>query len=243
MKITIHKKIAAYFGYEFTRISNNTYQNQALHTIELIIRHNIDLVIDVGANMGQFALELRNAGYDGQLLSFEPLTECYKHLVSIADDKWTIENYALGESNKKETINVSNKTVFSSILNTNEFGKSNFSDSIKVVDKQTITIKKLDDVIHELVSNLDKKKLFMKLDTQGYDSHVMLGATNTMSHVHLLQTEISCKPIYEDTPPYYETLKQLSTSGFNITGIFPLSRDKTSMELLEFDCLLIRPAQ
>jgi len=240
MKITFHKKIAAYFGYEFTRINNNTYENQGLHTIELINRHNIDLVIDVGANMGQFAIELRNSGYSGQIISFEPLIECYKHLKSIADDMWHIENYALGNSNTTETINVSNKTVFSSILDTNEFGRSNFSDSIKVIDTQTITIKKLDDVIPELINEFDQKKIFLKLDTQGYDNHVILGGKNILTHTHLLQTEVSCKSIYENTPPFYETLKQLSTSGFNITGIFPLSRDKTSMELLEFDCLLIR---
>ena len=82
------------------------------------------MVIDVGANMGQFAIELRNAGYSGQIISFEPLIEYYKHLISIADDMWHIENCALGNSNTTETINVSHKTVFSSILNTNEFGRS-----------------------------------------------------------------------------------------------------------------------
>ncbi len=92
MKITIHKKIAAYFGYEFTRISKNIFQNQKLHAIELINRHNIDLVIDVGANMGQFGIDLRSAGYDGQIISFEPITECYDHLQSIADKNWLIEN-------------------------------------------------------------------------------------------------------------------------------------------------------
>ncbi len=242
MKITFHKKIAAYFGYEFTRISNSAYQNQNLHTLELLNRHDIDLVIDVGANMGQFAIELRNLGYNKKIISFEPLIECYKYLKTIADDKWHIENYALGDSNSTEVINVSSKTVFSSILKTNEFGKSNFSDSIKVIDTQTITIKRLDDVIRELVDDLADKKIFLKLDTQGYDSHVILGAKNTLTHTHLLQTELSCKSIYENTPPFYEVLKQLSTSGFNITGIFPLSRDKKSMELLEFDCLLVRAA-
>lgn len=240
MKITFHKNIAAYFGYEFTRISKNIFQNQKLHAIELINRHNIDLVIDVGANMGQFGIDLRNAGYGGQIISFEPITECYDHLQSIADKYWLIENYALGDTNTTEIINISNKTVFSSILNTSEFGKSNFSESIKIVDKQTIQIKKLDDVIHGLVNNLSKKKLFLKLDTQGYDNHVILGATDTLPYVHVLQTEVSCKAIYVDTPPFYETLKQLSKSGFNITGIFPLSQDKNTMELLEFDCILIR---
>ena len=239
MKITLHKKIAAYFGYEFTRVSKNICQNQKLHTIELISRHNIDLVIDVGANMGQFATDLRNVGYSGQIISFEPITECYDHLQSIADKNWHIENYALGDTNTTEIINISNKSVFSSILKTSEFGKSNFSESIKIVDKQTIQIKKLDDVIRGLVNNFDKKRIFLKLDTQGYDHHVILGATDTLPCVQVLQTEVSCKAIYEDTPPFYETLTQLSRSGFNITGIFPLSHDKNTMELLEFDCFSI----
>ena len=93
--------------------------------------------------MGQFGIDLRNAGYGGQIISFEPITACYEHLKTIADDKWQIENYALGETDATETINISNKTVFSSILNISEFGKSNFSDSIKFVDKQTIQIKKI----------------------------------------------------------------------------------------------------
>lgn len=240
MKITIHKKIAAYFGYEFTRINNNIYQDQTLHTIELIKRHNIDLVLDVGANMGQFGLDLRNAGYDGQIISFEPITKCYEHLKSITNGKWQVENYALGDANATDTINISSKTVFSSILETNDFGHSNFSDSIQVVDKQTIKIKKLDDVINDLIDGLGKKKIFLKLDTQGYDDRVMLGASNTLNHVYLLQTEMSCKAIYKETTPFHETLKQITNSGFNITGIFPLSRDKNSMELLEFDCILIK---
>jgi hypothetical protein len=103
-----------------------------------------------------------------------------------------------------------------------------------------MTIKRLDDVIGELINMPEKKKIFLKLDTQGYDNQVIFGTKDILTHTHLLQTEVSYKSIYENTPPFYETLKQLSTSGFNVTGIFSLSRDKTSMELLEFDCLLIR---
>lgn len=240
MKITIHKKIAAYFGYEFTRISNSIYQNQTRHTIALIEQHDIDLVIDVGANMGQFSTDLRKSGYAGQIVSFEPLKECYQHLQSITDDKWHVENIALGSEGTTETINISNKSVFSSILETNQFGKSNFSESIKIVGQQTISVKKLDDVINAIVKDLGTKKIFLKLDTQGYDNQVILGATNTLPLVHMLQTEIPCKPIYKDTPPFYDTLKNLCEIGFNITGIFPLSRDKKTMEILEFDCILLR---
>ena len=80
----------------------------------------------------------------------------------------------------------------------------------------------------------------MKIDTQGYDNRVIRGAAKTLKHVQILQTEISCRGIYEDTPSVTERLEELLSIGFSIVGIFPISRDKNTMEILEFDCLLIR---
>ena len=240
MKITLHKKIAAYFGCKFTRINENIDQNQNFQTIELIKQHKIDLILDVGANFGQFGTDMRNMGYLGQIISFEPVNKCYQRLSSIADDKWQIENFALGDKNSKEEINISNKTVFSSILDVNEIGKSNFSNSIKVVGKQNTLVKKLDDIINELVNNLNKRRIFLKIDTQGYDNRVIRGSLQTLEHVKILQTEISCKGIYMDTPSVSQRLQELLNLGFSITGIFPISRDKNTMEILEFNCLLIR---
>lgn len=240
MKITVHKKIAAYFGYEFTRINNNLYKNQNTHIFELIKKNNINLVLDVGANVGQFGLELRNAGYDGEIISFEPIKKCYEHLISIADKNWQIQNYALGDAISTQDINVSKKSVFSSILEASDFGKTKFSESIGIIEKQQIQINKLDSVLPKLVNDIESKRIFMKLDTQGYDTKVLSGATQTLNYIYALQTEVSCKAIYKNTPTHHETLKKLSALGFNITGIFPLSHDDQSMELLEFDCVLIK---
>ncbi len=66
------------------------------------------------------------------------------------------------------------------------------------------------------------------------------GGLETLEHVQILQTEISCKGIYKDTPSLTERLDELLSIGFNIVGIFPISRDKDTMEILEFDCLFIR---
>ena len=175
-----------------------------------------------------------------KLYHLNPLTSVINIFLSIADDKWKIENFALGDKNSKEEINISNKTIYSSILDVNEIGKSNFSNSIKVVGKQNILVKKLDDIINELVNNLNKRKVFLKLDTQGYDNRVIRGSLQTLEHVQVLQTEISCKGIYMDTPSVPKRLEELLNLGFSITGIFPISRDKNTMEILEFDCLLIR---
>ena len=50
------------------------------HLQELLRRLAINLVIDVGANQGQFALGLRALGYRGRIVSFEPQTAQYAHL-------------------------------------------------------------------------------------------------------------------------------------------------------------------
>ena len=49
----------------------------------------VDLVIDVGANNGQFASRIRNY-YDGKILSFEPVKESYENLknASRGDRNW-----------------------------------------------------------------------------------------------------------------------------------------------------------
>jgi FkbM family methyltransferase len=240
MKITFHKRIAAYFGYEFTRISNNAYIDQNTHIFELIKDNNINLVLDVGANVGQFSLDLRKAGYEGKIISFEPIRECYEHLFSIADNNWQIMNYALGDTESTQDINVSKKSVFSSILETSNFGKTQFSESIETIEKQSIQVYKLDKILPNIIDNFENIKIFMKLDTQGYDTKVLNGATKTLNCVYALQTEVSCKAIYKDTPAHHETLKYLSDLGFNITGVFPLSHDDQSMELLEFDCVLTK---
>jgi FkbM family methyltransferase len=49
----------------------------------------VDLVVDVGANIGQYGRLLRDWGYDGRILSFEPMRDEYAVLSRVADaDGW-----------------------------------------------------------------------------------------------------------------------------------------------------------
>src|SRR6476659_2537452 len=64
---------------------------------DYIANRNIDLVLDVGANVGQFATSLREKGYAGQIESFEPVSSVFQALADTArnDPRWNVHNMAL----------------------------------------------------------------------------------------------------------------------------------------------------
>ena len=77
-------------------LSNNFYYHIA-QTLEF---HNIDLVLDIGANEGQFAEKLIEHGYKKKIISFEPIEDVHKILKknSKAHDNWTVyENFGFGK--------------------------------------------------------------------------------------------------------------------------------------------------
>jgi hypothetical protein len=59
----------------------------------------INVVLDVGANVGLYAKDLRGARYKGRIVSFEPLSSAYSHLLKNkkADASWEAFNMALGD--------------------------------------------------------------------------------------------------------------------------------------------------
>ena len=79
---------------------------------------DIDVVLDVGANVGQFGASLRAQGYRGKIVSYEPISTVYQTLAATTatDLEWEINNFALGLKTEYVTINVSRSSEFSSIL-------------------------------------------------------------------------------------------------------------------------------
>ena len=236
MKFNLHKKIAAMFGYEMIRTSQLAYRDINSHLIALFKQLDINCVLDVGANMGQYAHNLRRAGYQGLIISFEPIRECYEHLKKQADNHWVIHPYALGSEQKTMDINITNKTVFSSFLKPNDYSDQRFNQSARVDRTERVEVKRLDDIFNDVVQ-IDSPRIFLKLDTQGFDLEVLKGAQETLKHVFGLQSEISCKAIYAGMPSHIDSLKYIGDLGYAITDIYPLAHDKQDMSLLEFDCI------
>ncbi|MGH8119775.1 MAG: FkbM family methyltransferase [Gammaproteobacteria bacterium] len=236
MKLNLHNKIARMFGYELVRLSRMPYRDIHAHLLELFRRLDINCVLDVGANMGQYATGLRNAGFTGHILSFEPVRECFDALARHQDERWRIFNFALGAAAATLDFQVTRKNVFSSFLSPNEYAAKRFRESARVTGTEKVMVKRLDDVFSGIVP-LSEPRVFLKLDTQGYDLEVLKGARKVLPFIRGLQSEISCKAIYSGMPTHIESLKFIDELGYEITDIYPLGHDKQDMCLLEFDCV------
>ena len=162
--------------------------------INLVRHFNVDRIIDVGANHGQFAGDMRRAGFAGTIYSFEPTAECQAYLrgASAGDPNWHIFGVGLGNEAGAKDIHIANNDgLSSSLLDEVDL---DYGQDVRFVATETVTILKLDDVYGEL--DLGAKCLF-KLDTQGFESFVLEGAEQFLArHKPIVFLESSLFPNY-----------------------------------------------
>ncbi len=210
------------------------------HLSWLLEKLRIDCVLDVGANRGQFAQRLRRLGYAGRIASFEPVSRLLEDLrLAAADDaQWSVFPFALGEEDGSAEINVVPGKM-SSLRKPSDFGRE-WSTKLRTPHPETIEVRRLDTVFDEAISGLADPRILLKLDTQGYDLQAFRGAGDRLADVLALQSELACVPIYEDMPRMPEQLNEYESAGFEISAMFPVTRHRKSMRVIEFDVLMVR---
>jgi FkbM family methyltransferase len=195
---------------------------------------NIGTVIDVGANVGQFGRDLRRNGYRGHIISFEPVRATANTLTKNAanDPDWTVFNLGLGETAEWKTINVTTTTEFSSILKPT--GATHAWGDMATVQKiETIEIQRLDDVFPTLPDNA-----FLKIDTQGYERQVLMGATKSLRRLKGVLLELPIVQLYHDNWSLQEALTFMHQAGFVPAQIHPVTyHPDDPMSLVEVDCV------
>lgn len=200
----------------------------------------IDCVLDVGANKGQFALFLRHQlGFKGTILSFEPDQETYNILEKLSenDPLWHCSKFALGSEEKKAKFNIMAASEFSSARQPDT--SKLFKAENTVVDSYDVNFKTLDSVWPQLKSRYNIKSAYLKLDTQGYDLEVLKGSENILPEMRALQSELAIIKIYQDMPSYMDVIAYLESKNFSLYGMHPVSHDENK-HLIEFDGIFVR---
>lgn len=199
----------------------------------LLQQLQVQCVLDVGANRGQFASELRSIGYDGHIVSFEPLASEFavmqQHFAS--DAKWRGYQTALGSEESTVDINVGGLTVMTSLL------ESVLPD--RNARLETVTVKRLDGLLPGILAEVGCERVFLKMDTQGYDLEVFKGLTGSIAAILGIQSELSVVPLYKNMPHYLEALQCYEAAGFELFNLSVVNR-VTDGGLLEMNCFMRR---
>jgi FkbM family methyltransferase len=211
------------------------------HLLELFKRFDINCVLDVGAHFGEYGAFLRSIGYKGHIVSFEPVAANFEVLTSrrARDVKWSAHRIALGDRDGSAIINVTRATNMSSLLTPRDDLSKEFASSVTVERMEPVEVKRLDDVFAGATSQIADPRVYLKLDTQGYDLQVLSGAVNTIGHVRALQSEVSVRHVYNDMVGWAESVERLNQLGFEVSGMFPAHRDE-HLRVTEFDCVMVR---
>ncbi len=231
----LHRCLANLLGYDIIR-KKKSHHTFDLHLQKMLANQKITTILDVGANKGQFALRLRALGYRGKIISFEPVFSAFLELKTLAavDSQWQVYNYAVGSQKGMLELNVTDSTELSSFLKPNDYSKVYYKNEVSGIHMQKTEIRLLKDFIEE--NNLEIDSVLLKTDTQGFDIEVLKGAGNYLaSLIKVIVVELSFKPIYENMPMALDTMQLLKAQGFNPSGLFPISRDKKTLELIEID--------
>ncbi len=174
----------------------------------------LSLILDVGANIGQSHDLFRSLGYSGRIVSFEPLPGAHATLTEKAkeDPNWQIApRMAIGDEAGETTIRESEASDVSSIMPANASMHAAFRKT-RIVGEHPTTVCRLDDIYDDYAKPDDR--VFLKIDTQGYDLKVLQGANETFGKIAGLQVEMSLLPLYDGEASYLEILSLVDSKGF-----------------------------
>jgi FkbM family methyltransferase len=212
------------------------------HLLRVFKQLGITCVIDVGAHHGEYGCLLREMGYEGWIISFEPVSANFKVLKerSAADKRWAIYDFALGDHNGTAPINVTANSVFSSFLPPNAFAAEEFEEQVVVEQAESVGVRRLDEIFGDITAAIPEPKIFLKIDTQGCDIRVLRGSTGHLDQVLALQSEVSVYSIYDGMTDYLSAMQEMADLGFVVTGLFPVTRRNDGLRPIEFDCVMVR---
>jgi FkbM family methyltransferase len=210
--------------------------------VDLLRHENIRTVLDVGANEGHYGAELRERGFGGRIVSFEPISAVFAKLEarSRADCSWDCYRLGVGNCDGNLTISVSVASVFSSFKAPSDYTRGKFVGA-KEERRETVPVVRLDSFLADHPVYLDEA--FLKIDTQGFEKEVLLGAGSLLERFRGVQLELPIRQLYADQDKWIPMVEWMAKRGFGVAMAKENGFDWDAMRLLELDVLFMRDAR
>ena len=203
----------------------------------LLRRLGIEVVIDIGANEGQYARRLRElGGYRGRIVSLEPGSAAFARLRTACQDDgaWECRRMAVMDRDGEMTLRIALSGDLSSFNASSHIGRAALP-TIETRAEETVPTARLDSLYDDLVGG---RPAFVKVDVQGSESFVLDGGRRSLERVVGLQLEMPLLPIYDGQASVGELVSRLEGAGLRMVAVEPLFLDAAIA--LEFDALFLR---
>jgi FkbM family methyltransferase len=236
--MALPQRLARRLGYDLTPRRKARPHEAQLAAV--LARFQISCVLDVGANVGQYAAMLRERGFAGRIVSFEPLADAHAALGkrAAADGRWQIApRLAIGDRDGEVELEVSAESDMSSILSQSDLLRQ-ISPSSAVLRRERVPMARLETAARPYLEPGDR--IFLKIDTQGFEPQVLAGAGSLLARLCGLQLEMSLVPCYQGEVGFRAMLDRLAAAGFEPYLFIPGYFERKLSRQLQLDGVFMR---
>ena len=183
-----------------------------LNLNSIVNKYNMKIsgVLHIGAHFGEENGVYNDLGIQKRIF-FEPLSSNFRVLKNNIGENYTLMNIALGNENKKISMNVEtanggqSSSILRPVLHLTQY------PHIKFETTEEVEMKRLDDL------NLDLSEFnFINIDVQGYELEVFKGAEKTLHNIDYIMSEINRDEVYQNCARIEQLIDFLSPYGFEL---------------------------
>jgi FkbM family methyltransferase len=193
------------------------------------------MVVDVGANVGDWTATLLSFYRPAKLICVEPDPRLALHLRQrfAGNDIVTVSEHAVGSAPGKAQLNVMEDSVFNSLRKPVESVQGLYPASFRVTKTVDVEVRTLD----SLLAGGGSIKL-LKIDVQGFEREVLAGAKEVLARTNFVLMEANFQPHYEGEAGFHELQELMRAHGFSLSNY---SKPKGSRgQALYADVLYVR---
>ena len=230
------KRVLRAMGVDLVRY--DLYHSEDLLLTKIISFYEVRTILDVGANIGQYAQRRWEQKFAGKIYSFEPLPEAFRKLSEQAKrvGNWEVFNAGIGSREEDVVINVSENLVSSSMLSVAEASLA-AEPATRTTRKEKVSLTTIDAVFSR---HTFQESVLLKLDVQGFEQEALQGALLSLSRIRVIQVELSYVEVYRGGPLADEVVRFLKERGFSLFTLIPGFRDEKSGRMLQADGVFVR---
>lgn len=212
------------------------------HLHDFLSQMEINVVLDVGAFVGNYAAGLREIGYTGRIISFEPFPASYDqlHAKMRHDPLWSGQLFGLSDENREATLQTHDRGDFNSLLALRPDAERAYSLDSSRRGQATVQLRRLDALLPPLIEGVREPRVFLKMDTQGHDVSVVKGAAGVLDKIVGLQSEMPAVQIYDGMPSMVDGLNYYAGCGYVPVGFYAVNTLRGVGVSPEFDVLFKR---